>query len=305
MVASSDKLILGLLFFRPHPSLTVAALPCHPLSRKHQQYDCKWYIPLADLTFQTLDDSDSCPHVQTMPEHEIEEMKTKISAIKSEIQKEKVSRDAVLGAASPRPRAHFRPSPSSCRPVGQRCGSGRYVTLHPCPCRRGHFRAAAVPVKSLEEVVAPAVPLPKSAVPGRGPGPPPLLTTSWGHALSGSRTACWDTWASLSQTAIKRVFFPLLVCNMSPCDKASVISSGTPVFVLLLLLKSLIWKFLLLLATSSSIACSVGRSVNKYSSKVDACANVVVAIANLLLHFFSSGSSIQWWLLQKRRKVPR
>ncbi|XP_035289114.1 active breakpoint cluster region-related protein isoform X2 [Anguilla anguilla] len=56
---------------------------------KHQQYDCKWYIPLADLTFQTLDDSDSCPHVQTMPEHEIEEMKTKISAIKSEIQKEK------------------------------------------------------------------------------------------------------------------------------------------------------------------------------------------------------------------------
>uniref|UniRef100_A0A8C9TEI3 ABR activator of RhoGEF and GTPase n=1 Tax=Scleropages formosus TaxID=113540 RepID=A0A8C9TEI3_SCLFO len=56
---------------------------------KHQQYDCKWYIPLADLTFQTLDDSDSCPHVQTLPEHEIEEMKTKISAIKSEIQKEK------------------------------------------------------------------------------------------------------------------------------------------------------------------------------------------------------------------------
>ncbi|KAJ8266321.1 hypothetical protein GJAV_G00129070 [Gymnothorax javanicus] len=56
---------------------------------KHQQYDCKWYIPLADLTFLTLDDSDACPHVQTMPEHEIEEMKTKISAIKSEIQKEK------------------------------------------------------------------------------------------------------------------------------------------------------------------------------------------------------------------------
>ncbi|XP_072569841.1 active breakpoint cluster region-related protein isoform X2 [Paramormyrops kingsleyae] len=56
---------------------------------KHQQYDCKWYIPLADLTFQTLDDSDSCPPVQTLPEHEIEEMKMKISSIKSEIQKEK------------------------------------------------------------------------------------------------------------------------------------------------------------------------------------------------------------------------
>ncbi|XP_043096417.1 active breakpoint cluster region-related protein-like isoform X1 [Puntigrus tetrazona] len=56
---------------------------------RHQQYECKWYIPLADLSFQTLDDSDSLPHVQTLPEHEIEEMKIKISTIKSEIQKEK------------------------------------------------------------------------------------------------------------------------------------------------------------------------------------------------------------------------
>ncbi|XP_066514692.1 active breakpoint cluster region-related protein isoform X4 [Hoplias malabaricus] len=56
---------------------------------RNQQYECKWYIPLADLMFQTLDDSDSCPHVQTLPEHEIEEMKIKISVIKSEIQKEK------------------------------------------------------------------------------------------------------------------------------------------------------------------------------------------------------------------------
>ncbi|KAK2911609.1 hypothetical protein Q8A67_003742 [Cirrhinus molitorella] len=56
---------------------------------RHQQYECKWYIPLADLSFQTLDDSDSLPHVQTLPEHEIEEMKIKISSIKSEIQKEK------------------------------------------------------------------------------------------------------------------------------------------------------------------------------------------------------------------------
>uniref|UniRef100_A0A8C1T684 ABR activator of RhoGEF and GTPase n=1 Tax=Cyprinus carpio TaxID=7962 RepID=A0A8C1T684_CYPCA len=56
---------------------------------RHQQYECKWYIPLADLSFQTLDDSDSLPHIQTLPEHEIEEMKIKISTIKSEIQKEK------------------------------------------------------------------------------------------------------------------------------------------------------------------------------------------------------------------------
>ncbi|MGH0175766.1 UNVERIFIED_CONTAM: hypothetical protein FKN15_071349 [Acipenser sinensis] len=56
---------------------------------KQQQYDCKWYIPLADLTFQNLDESDTSPHIHTMPEHEIEEMKMKISCIKSEIQKEK------------------------------------------------------------------------------------------------------------------------------------------------------------------------------------------------------------------------
>uniref|UniRef100_H3CMF2 ABR activator of RhoGEF and GTPase n=1 Tax=Tetraodon nigroviridis TaxID=99883 RepID=H3CMF2_TETNG len=56
---------------------------------RHQQYECKWYIPLADLAFQTLDDSDSCHSVQVLPEHEIEEMKIKISALKSEIQKEK------------------------------------------------------------------------------------------------------------------------------------------------------------------------------------------------------------------------
>ncbi|MED6231456.1 hypothetical protein ATANTOWER_014980 [Ataeniobius toweri] len=56
---------------------------------RHQQYECKWYIPLADLTFQTLDESDSCPSIQVLPEHEIEEMKIKISVFKNEIQKEK------------------------------------------------------------------------------------------------------------------------------------------------------------------------------------------------------------------------
>uniref|UniRef100_A0A8C6UTK2 ABR activator of RhoGEF and GTPase n=1 Tax=Neogobius melanostomus TaxID=47308 RepID=A0A8C6UTK2_9GOBI len=56
---------------------------------RHQQYECKWYIPLADLTFQTLDESDSCYNVQVLPEHEIEEMKMKISVLKSEIQKER------------------------------------------------------------------------------------------------------------------------------------------------------------------------------------------------------------------------
>uniref|UniRef100_A0A8C2WL32 ABR activator of RhoGEF and GTPase n=1 Tax=Cyclopterus lumpus TaxID=8103 RepID=A0A8C2WL32_CYCLU len=57
--------------------------------KKTAQYECKWYLPLADLTFQTLDDSDPCPSIQVLPEHEIEEMKIKISVLKSEIQKEK------------------------------------------------------------------------------------------------------------------------------------------------------------------------------------------------------------------------
>ncbi|XP_037322522.1 active breakpoint cluster region-related protein isoform X1 [Pungitius pungitius] len=56
---------------------------------RNQQYECKWYLPLADLTFQTLDDSESFPSIQVLPEHEIEEMKIKISVLKSEIQKEK------------------------------------------------------------------------------------------------------------------------------------------------------------------------------------------------------------------------
>ncbi|XP_061658834.1 active breakpoint cluster region-related protein isoform X1 [Syngnathoides biaculeatus] len=56
---------------------------------RHQQYECKWYIPLADLNFQTLEESDSCHSIQVLPEHEIEEIKIKISLLKSEIQKEK------------------------------------------------------------------------------------------------------------------------------------------------------------------------------------------------------------------------
>lgn len=61
-----------------------------PPCSRHQQYECKWYLPLADLTFQTLDESDSCPSIQVLPEHELEEMKVKISALKNEIHKEKV-----------------------------------------------------------------------------------------------------------------------------------------------------------------------------------------------------------------------
>uniref|UniRef100_A0A8C1HAF7 Uncharacterized protein n=1 Tax=Cyprinus carpio carpio TaxID=630221 RepID=A0A8C1HAF7_CYPCA len=54
-----------------------------------QQYDCKWYIPLADVTFQTIDESESSPVTQ-IPEEEIDAVKVKISQIKNEIQREKV-----------------------------------------------------------------------------------------------------------------------------------------------------------------------------------------------------------------------
>ncbi|XP_071994471.1 active breakpoint cluster region-related protein isoform X1 [Engystomops pustulosus] len=56
---------------------------------KHQQYDCKWYIPLADLVFPSLEESEPIPQLHATPDHEIEEMKAKISVLKSEIQKEK------------------------------------------------------------------------------------------------------------------------------------------------------------------------------------------------------------------------
>uniref|UniRef100_A0A3Q1HU52 ABR activator of RhoGEF and GTPase n=1 Tax=Anabas testudineus TaxID=64144 RepID=A0A3Q1HU52_ANATE len=76
-----------------HVFLFTDLLLCAKLKKtavgRHQQYECKWYIPLADLTFQTLDDCDPCHSIQVLPEHEIEEMKIKISVTKSEIQKEK------------------------------------------------------------------------------------------------------------------------------------------------------------------------------------------------------------------------
>lgn len=60
-----------------------------PSFRKGQQYDCKWYIPLADLTFQTIEDCESSP-IPLVQDEEIDAMKIKISQIKNEIQREKV-----------------------------------------------------------------------------------------------------------------------------------------------------------------------------------------------------------------------
>uniref|UniRef100_A0AAY4E567 Breakpoint cluster region protein n=1 Tax=Denticeps clupeoides TaxID=299321 RepID=A0AAY4E567_9TELE len=55
---------------------------------KGQQYDCKWYIPLADVTFQSIDESESSP-VPQIPEEEVEALKIKISQTKNDIQREK------------------------------------------------------------------------------------------------------------------------------------------------------------------------------------------------------------------------
>uniref|UniRef100_A0A8D2LGR8 ABR activator of RhoGEF and GTPase n=1 Tax=Varanus komodoensis TaxID=61221 RepID=A0A8D2LGR8_VARKO len=59
---------------------------------KHQQYDCKWYLPLAELVFPSLEEADSCPHVHALPDHDLEDMKIKISSMKSEVQKEKANK---------------------------------------------------------------------------------------------------------------------------------------------------------------------------------------------------------------------
>lgn len=45
-------------------------------------------MPLADLVFPSPEESEHCPQVHVIPDHELEDMKMKISAIKSEVQKE-------------------------------------------------------------------------------------------------------------------------------------------------------------------------------------------------------------------------
>ncbi|XP_063152098.1 active breakpoint cluster region-related protein-like isoform X3 [Candoia aspera] len=79
-----------------HVFLFTDVLLCAKLKKtgvgKHQQYECKWYIPLAELVFPSLGESDLCPHVQAMPDHDLEDMKIKISSMKSEVQKEKANK---------------------------------------------------------------------------------------------------------------------------------------------------------------------------------------------------------------------
>lgn len=78
---------------------------CHSAERglgvvsfsKSQQYDCKWYIPLTDLSFQTVDEAEAVPNIPLVPDEELDAMKIKISQIKNDIQREKVRARAPRG----------------------------------------------------------------------------------------------------------------------------------------------------------------------------------------------------------------
>lgn len=70
--------------------------PAPSLPSKTQQYDCKWYIPLTDLSFQTVDESEAAPTIPLVVDEELDAMKMKISQIKSDIQREKVGAGEAL-----------------------------------------------------------------------------------------------------------------------------------------------------------------------------------------------------------------
>uniref|UniRef100_H3B8Z7 BCR activator of RhoGEF and GTPase n=1 Tax=Latimeria chalumnae TaxID=7897 RepID=H3B8Z7_LATCH len=76
-----------------HVFLFTDLLLCAKLKKqtggKNQQYDCKWYIPLTDLSFQMLDESEMAPNIPLVPDEELDAIKIKISQMKNEIQREK------------------------------------------------------------------------------------------------------------------------------------------------------------------------------------------------------------------------
>uniref|UniRef100_A0A8C8ZCN9 BCR activator of RhoGEF and GTPase n=1 Tax=Prolemur simus TaxID=1328070 RepID=A0A8C8ZCN9_PROSS len=76
-----------------HVFLFTDLLLCTKLKKqsggKTQQYDCKWYIPLTDLSFQMVDESEAAPNIPLVPDEELDALKIKISQIKNDIQREK------------------------------------------------------------------------------------------------------------------------------------------------------------------------------------------------------------------------
>uniref|UniRef100_A0A096MIQ3 BCR activator of RhoGEF and GTPase n=1 Tax=Poecilia formosa TaxID=48698 RepID=A0A096MIQ3_POEFO len=75
-----------------HVFLFTDLLLCAKLKKqiggKNQQYDCKWYIPLTELTFQGPEDTEPLAIPQVSDE-ELDAVKVKISHLRSEIQREK------------------------------------------------------------------------------------------------------------------------------------------------------------------------------------------------------------------------
>ncbi|XP_006901470.1 PREDICTED: breakpoint cluster region protein [Elephantulus edwardii] len=76
-----------------HVFLFTDLLLCAKLKKqsggKAQHYDCKWYIPLTDLSFQMVDECEAAPSIPMVPDEELDAMKIKISQIKSDVQREK------------------------------------------------------------------------------------------------------------------------------------------------------------------------------------------------------------------------
>lgn len=62
-----------------------------PFCRKNLQYDCKWYVPLGELRLQAPEEAEPLA-VPQVADEELDAIKLKISHLRSEIQREKVSR---------------------------------------------------------------------------------------------------------------------------------------------------------------------------------------------------------------------
>uniref|UniRef100_A0A8C6P3M1 BCR activator of RhoGEF and GTPase n=1 Tax=Nothobranchius furzeri TaxID=105023 RepID=A0A8C6P3M1_NOTFU len=75
-----------------HVFLFTDLLLCAKLKKqiggKNQQYDCKWYIPLTELTFQGPEETEPLT-IPQVPDEELDAIKVKISHLRSEIQREK------------------------------------------------------------------------------------------------------------------------------------------------------------------------------------------------------------------------
>lgn len=101
-------------------SVAVKGLDLLPF-RKSQQYDCKWYIPLTDLSFQMVDESEAVPNIPLVPDEELDAMKIKISQIKNDIQREKVKELGTPGQC--RHRSVLRGGAGAALPGLHRVGS--------------------------------------------------------------------------------------------------------------------------------------------------------------------------------------